>query len=192
MKSTVILSLVLLLAAPTFSLPVAEHTENEVQVISEDSEQPITASELVKRQIQPGLCIEWLYIMAFTSGVTHAGSDDSHEVSMRLVSGETQTVILPDRPGDDYLSHKGDLWKLSFVDNFRFSDTCVQLSEIASIALEEHSNDGWNIDSVVTFFRDDSSTGNDFHLASVDMDVFQWIDGDDLQSHRRFELNLVI
>ena len=54
MKSTVILSLVLLLAAPTFSLPVAEHTENEVQVISEDSEQPITASELVKRQIQPG------------------------------------------------------------------------------------------------------------------------------------------
>lgn len=139
-----------------------------------------------------GLCIEWLYIMAFTSGVTHAGSDDSHEVSMRLVSGETQTVILPDRPGDDYLSHKGDLWKLSFVDNFRFSDTCVQLSEIASIALEEHSNDGWNIDSVVTFFRDDSSTGNDFHLASVDMDVFQWIDGDDLQSHRRFELNLVI
>ena len=86
---------------------------------------------------------------------------------MRLKSGETRTVILPNLPGDDYLSHKGDLWKISFRNQFHFRDGCVRLSEIASIALEEHNNDGWNIDSVVTFFRDDRSTGNDFHLATV-------------------------
>ena len=56
MKAMVILSLVLLLAAPMFSLPIAEQTEDEVQVISslpEDSEQPIMDSKLVKRDIQP-------------------------------------------------------------------------------------------------------------------------------------------
>ena len=131
--------------------------------------------------------------MAFTSGVRNAGSDQGHEVSMRLVSGETRTALLPDLPGNDYLSNKGDLWKLNLASRFHFTDSCVQLSDIASIAIEQRSNDGWNIDSIVTFFKDNRHIiRDDFHLATVDMDVNQWIDGDAHHTHRRFELNLVI
>ena len=129
--------------------------------------------------------------MAFTSGVADGGADSGHEVSMRLTSGETRSVILPDLPGDDYLAHKGDLWKLHIHNDFHFGG-CIYISQIASIALQEHSNDGWNVDSIVTFFRDDHDGGPSYHVATMDVDVNRWIDGDGHHSHQHFELTLVI
>ena len=58
MKSTVILSSVLLLvllAAPMFSLPTVEKSENELQQISDDLKQPVIDNELMKRDISPGM-----------------------------------------------------------------------------------------------------------------------------------------
>ena len=52
--------------------------------------------------------------------------------------------------------------------------------------------DAWNIQSVLTVLK----AGGDYELATVDIDVFPWIDGNENQagepSVRRFELNLLL
>lgn len=124
--------------------------------------------------------------MAFTSGVAHAGSDNGHSVQVRLSGGQTRHVRLYDRPGDDMLAHKGDLWKISFS-SFGFSDSCIQIGEIQQVAITERSNDGWNIESIVTLVKD-SSGG--VQTLTQDLDVYRWIDGNDHYSHRRLDLTL--
>ena len=52
--------------------------------------------------------------MAFTSGVANAGSDAGHTVEIQA-SGVVRNLQLYDRPGNDMLSHKGDLWKIFFL-----------------------------------------------------------------------------
>ena len=136
--------------------------------------------------LHTGACLEYLYILAFTSGLTHAGSDDGHEAELRA-AGQTRHVALPDRPGDDYLENKGDLWKLSLTNHFQFTE-CIHLSDVEGIAITEHSNDGWHIESIVTLF----GSGTCYQLATTDFDANRWIDGDDKPSKRRFELNLWI
>lgn len=127
--------------------------------------------------------------MAHTSGIASAGADAGHDVEMR-VSGQTRSVRLPNLPGDDYLEHKGDLWKLNLRDHFGFGG-CVRKGDIEYIALEEHSNDGWNIDSIITILRDDHAYGRDYQVATMDMDIFRWIDGDSHSDRRRFELTRI-
>jgi len=124
--------------------------------------------------------------MGFTSGLKHAGSDTSHEIEIR-VNGHTYKSNLPDLPGDDYLSNKGDLWKMSLGTNFRITK-CVTPDMVEYIAIEENGNDGWNIDSIVTFFVFDKYYSM---LATVDLDVYRWIDGDGNIAHKRFELTRV-
>ena len=218
MKPTaLIVSLVLLLtvvADLVCSLPTAENDPQQNSELLSDLKGPIEP-----RDINPSMfyvpatglhikaasnlsiylpisdnCIDWLYIMAFTSGVPDGGSDGVHVVEMR-VSGETRPitrpVTLPNLPGDEYFPHKGDLWKLNLQNDFHFT-SCVQLHEIEYIAIEEHNNDGWNIDSIVTILRDDAGGAKYYQLATVDMDINRWIDGDGHYDHRRFELTLVI
>ncbi len=127
-----------------------------------------------------------LYILAFTSDLDHAGSDKSHEVAMS-VNGIVGSTILPNLPGDDYLKNKGDLWKLGISSHFHFKG-CVKKGAIDWIDVVEHSNDGWNIDSIVTFLRDGSS----YEVATIDFNVYRWIDGNGAQSHKRFRLNKVL
>ena len=135
--------------------------------------------------------------MAFTSDVTAAGAVDTagHKVSIKLKTGESRSSVLPNLPGADYQFHKGDLWKLNLRTHFLFRDDCVQFSEIESIAMEQNDNDGWNIASIATFYRDDHYAGSAFQLATLDMDVNRWIDGDGgpgrTLSAPRFELSLV-
>ena len=221
MQSTVILSSALLLAflaAPVLSLsvPTAKRSANELQLISKIPDQPVD-SELAKRDINPGEysslcylspkhvinvcqfssdnCVDWLYIMAFTSGVTNADVVDtaSHNVSIKLKTGESRSSVLPNLPGDDYQLNKGDLWKLNLRTHFLFRDDCIQFSEIESIAIEQNDNDGWNIASIATFYRDDHYAGSAFQIATLDMDVNRWIDGNGAHSYSslRFELSLV-
>ena len=139
----------------------------------------------------PAVCVDYLYILAFTSGVHAAQTAERHEVELRAAS-QTRHIVLPDRPVGDYTPNKGDLWKIPISDfGFSLPGQCILLTDVKEIAITERSNDGWNIDSIVTFLRSGDST-YDFHLASVDIDVFRWIDGNSAHAHRRFELNLVI
>ena len=131
----------------------------------------------------PSACLRSLYIMAFTSGHVHGGSDTSHAVEMR-VNGVTRKRVLYDRPGDDMFNHKGDLWKINFS-HFGFTDRCIRLSEIDALYIVENNDDGWNIVSVATFVED---VHGGVQVLTQDLEVNRWIDGDGLPSHRRFKL----
>ena len=104
---------------------------------------------------------------------------------MRTAS-ETRSVRLYNRPGDDYYSHKGDLWKIPISD-FHFSDGSITVSEIIGIAITERSTDGWHIESIVTFMK----SGSDYQLLSEDFEVNRWIDQNSGASNRRLDLTLV-
>ena len=121
--------------------------------------------------------------MGFTSGLANAGSDDAHSIEVRA-SGITKRALLPDLPAKDYMKNKGDLWivpisRLGFVG-------CIRKANIETIAIEESGNDGWNIESMVTFVR----SGSSYELATMDFHVNKWIDGNGLSSHHRLDLTL--
>ena len=109
-------------------------------------------------------------------------SDTSHSVQLDS-NGVVRTRSLYDRPGDDYLSNKGDLWSFSFS-SFGFS--CVRISDIDRVSIVESANDGWNIETIVTLVSDSSSR---LQVLTRDFDVYRWIDGDGAASHRRFDLS---
>ena len=123
--------------------------------------------------------------MAFTSGVDDAGSDTSHIIEVQTI-GQVRNLVLYDRPGDDMQKNKGDLWKINFSD-FGFTDGCITIDEISGASIVENGNDGWNIDSIVTLVKDDDGG---VEVLTQDLDVFRWIDGDDLPQYRRFDLTL--
>ena len=54
---------------------------------------------------------------------------------------------LYDRPGDDYMPNKGDLWELSL-------SGCIRVPELQSVSIVENGNDGWNIESIMTLVSD--------------------------------------
>ena len=118
--------------------------------------------------------------MAFTSGASDAGSDSTHVVEVQLTSGQVRCLPLYDRPGDDMLSHKGDLWKISFTD-FHFTDGCITIQEISGVAIKEGGNDGWQIDSIATFVKD---VYGGSQLLTQNLDAFRWIDDNGAYSSR--------
>ena len=94
--------------------------------------------------------------------------------------------MFADLPGDDRMYRKGDLWKFS-MSAFHGIPSCVRKSSISEIAIEEYTNDGWNIDSVITIFK----AGSTYEVATMDMDAYQWVDGDHHPSRRRFVLTKI-
>ena len=127
-------------------------------------------------------CLDKLYIMAFTSGRRNAGSDDGHAIEI-LAGGRVRSLRLYDRPGNDYYPHKGDLWKYNIA-SFHFPFSCLTISNIQRVSIIENSNDGWNIDSIVTLV---GARGR-FQVLTQNLDVNRWIDGNDHHTHRRFTL----
>ena len=131
-----------------------------------------------------GTCLTLLYIIAFTSGITNGQSDTSHSIQLES-NGVVQTVsLIYNRPGDDYQSHKGDLWSMRFS-SFHFSDSCIRIPEIQRVSLVESGNDGWNIQTIVTLV----SGSNRLQVLTQDFSVNRWIDGDRGASYRRFDLS---
>ena len=130
-----------------------------------------------------GTCLTSLYIIAFTSGVTHGQSDTSHSIQLES-NGVVRTISLYDRPGDDFQSHKGDLWSMHFS-SFHFSDSCIRIPEIQRVSLVENGNDGWNIKTIVTLVNG----SNRLQVLTQDFNVNRWIDGDEDLSYRRFDLS---
>ena len=129
-------------------------------------------------------CLSKLYLMAFTSGASHAGSDTSHSIQVQLGGHKVGTLQLYDRPGDDMLGNKGDLWKINFSD-FHLLKSCITIDDIKKVSIVESGNDGWNIDSVVTLVKDFQGR---VQILTQDLDVYRWIDGDGSQSHKHFDL----
>lgn len=70
-------------------------------------------------------------MMAHTSDLPSADSDDGHAIRV-VAAGQTRQISLPNlQPGDDQTLNKGDLWKLDFVNDFGFSsNTCIKYSSI--------------------------------------------------------------
>ena len=116
--------------------------------------------------------------MAFTSGVSGANSDSSHSIQLQY-NGVMKTMDLYDRPGDDYLSNKGDLWELSL-------SGCIKFPEIQGVSVVENGNDGWNIGSIVTLVSDSTN----IQVLTQDFDMNCWIDGDGSTSHKQLDLTL--
>ncbi len=136
-------------------------------------------------------CVDYLYVMAHTASHNNAGTNEEHEIEM-VANGQTRLYMLedPQAPADGYERFKGDLWKINLKNDFGFTG-CVNKGDIVSIAIEEHGNDGWKIDSIITILRDNYLGGTDYEVATVDMDANRWIEGDVI-THRRFELNLIV
>ena len=132
-------------------------------------------------------CIHYLYVMAHTSDARYGGADSSHRIELRI-TGATKSTALPDLPGDDYFTSKGDLWKLSIKDHFGLSG-CITKTNIKGIAVLAGSNDGWHIDSIVTYV---AVNRNNWELSSVNFGANRWVDGDSSNYKKRFELNLVL
>ena len=76
-------------------------------------------------------CLDKIYVMAFTSDLPTADSDDGHAIRV-VGAGQGRQISLPDlQPGDDQSQNKGDLWKLDFVDDFSSSsNTCLKYGSI--------------------------------------------------------------
>ena len=135
-------------------------------------------------------CLTKLYVMAFTSGVnggdTTATACGTHSIELQT-SRHVWSLQLYNRPGEDTVLNKGDLWKIPISD-FHFSNnSCVTISNISGVALTERNNDGWHIDSVVTLVKD---TAGGVQVLTQDLDANRWVDGDNGPLNRRFELTL--
>ena len=122
--------------------------------------------------------------MAFTSGEPCSSSDTGHGIQLQSGS-EENAILLPDRPGDDYESNKGDLWDIS-LSSFGFSDDCMTINEIQRVSIVARGSDGWNIGSIVTLVRDSI---NNIQVLSQDFSVNRWIDSD-VTSQRQLDLTL--
>jgi hypothetical protein len=130
-----------------------------------------------------GACLDTLHIMAFTSGLSGAGSGSGHRVELQA-SGYTSSQLLYDRPGNDAMVNKGDHWILSIL-SFHIPDSCVTMQDITGVAITQSSTDGWNIESIVTIVRDISDR---YQLLTRDIGANRWVDGNGPTSHRRFVL----
>lgn len=78
------------------------------------------------------------------------------------------------------------MWKLSLETDIGFTE-CITLKDIQSMSIQEDSDDGWRIDSIVTFLVVDPYY---WAMSSADFDVNRWIDEDSNSSAREFILTL--
>ena len=120
-------------------------------------------------------------------GLIAAGSDDSPKLAIELKNGETKTIVLYDRPGDDMLANKGDLWTLT-IDSFEFEQSCIRKKDIAKVTIKERGSDGLNIESITTVLR---RAQDEYTVVTADIGVNRWIDADDKPEYRSFDLTIV-
>ena len=121
--------------------------------------------------------------MAFTGGSEFALTNDPPYIEL-TVGDEVRAVQLPIVTGLEFQINKGDIWAIDLA-QFGFTDTCIKQLDVDGIAVLEGGTDGWLINSIVTFLRDDDGS---YSLLSSDIDV--WIDGNGGEGQQRFDLTL--
>ena len=127
-------------------------------------------------------CLNWIYVWAFTSGIDDAGSDDSHKI-MLYDQGISRQVTLPNLPGNDMESSKGDLWKIPMSSFGVFPDVCVTPRHLDGLSIHAGGGDGWNIRSIIT--TGILNNGMDFFL-TADLEVYRWVDSGDVYAADKF------
>lgn len=133
-------------------------------------------------------CILSLHVMGITSKLPGAGTNDNaHRIELKVKQRSAIIKYLPDNPRDDYWPGKGTLWMLGMRSFFGLTG-CIKRSDITGIAIVEGNNDGWNIESILTYAI---YTSRRYLLTSVDWDANKWIDGDSRPEDERFQLALV-
>lgn len=84
------------------------------------------------------------------------------------------------------------MWKLYFHDTGDHYglgfEGCVERRHLRSIGIEEGSDDGWWIESILTLVCSDGMC----MLLSIDLHVNRWIDGNSGPEARCFMLNTII
>ena len=80
------------------------------------------------------------------------------------------------------------MWKMSLSSFWTGFSGCITFNDVEGVAIIAANDDGWNIDSIVTFARD---SANNFQLNTQNFEVYRWVDGDGAVSHKRFDLKLV-
>ena len=88
--------------------------------------------------------------MAQTSLLLYSQNNGQHRIVLQA-GGITRSTFLP-TPSGGIIQGKGNLWKLSSETDIGFTE-CIKLKDIqyTSIHIQEDDNDGWRIDSIVTF-----------------------------------------
>lgn len=128
--------------------------------------------------------------MAFTSGGSDADvlDDSPHAVEVRLVNNQVEMLTLQVSGINEYTLNKGDLWEFDFSE-FGFSQSCITNEDVDRVSIVADSTDGWTIQSIVTFVRDDE---NNELLLTKDFDVNRRIDSNSANTaDRRFALTMV-
>ncbi len=125
--------------------------------------------------------------MAFTSNYFYARvTHGTHKVTVRVKSA-TKSILLKNQIRtqghyvDAFMRNKGDMWTYKFSD-FGFPYSCIKIGDIKSIAIDAHSPDGWNIESITTLVKD---TEGGYALLTSDLGVNRWVD---TGKHKHFEL----
>ncbi len=111
-----------------------------------------------------------------SSGAANALAIGSYDVEISFVGGEKQRVHLPDIP----LQNQAKLYSFALKD-------CFTIFDVTNITLIAVSTDGWNIQSIVTYFVDDKGR---YFSGSIDRNVYSWVDHKDKPEHKSFVLNL--
>ena len=124
-----------------------------------------------------------LYVIAFTSIQSTAGSDTPRREVQIQYNGTVQSLNLYDRFGAiDYQSGKGDMWKFSLAEY-----GCIIISSIQRVSVVQKGNGTWNIESIVTLVENSS---NIIQLLTRDFNVYRWINStsDGNSSQGQFDL----
>ena len=145
------------------------------------------AAENVEYQLSltttTGSCINYLHVVAYTSNVGNSATTGNHTVELKA-DGLVKTAAISNIPNE----LRGKLWSLSLAGDFGFNG-CIRKKDVQGIAILAYSNDGWNIESILTYV---SGNYYDSELSSADWDVNRWVDNNSSGSSKRFDLNLVI
>ena len=138
-------------------------------------------------------CIDTIYLMAFTSGLLHAESDDSPWLCVFLTDGEMREVRFPDLPSDEFVQNKGDLYSFP-IRSFGFSDIwCTKKNEISRVVIRNGGTNAWNIESIVTMIENMAPSGRigEYFLLTADFHINSWIDGYGEPHHAQIDLTMV-
>ena len=111
--------------------------------------------------------------MAFTSGSSDAGSDDSPYLFLYLFTNEHSSARFSDRPGNDMSKNKGDFWIFNLYTDLGLSDSCITKDDVQSIVIHNGGNDGWKIESVMTTL----ASGTQYTVVTADIHLNKWVDG---------------
>ena len=124
--------------------------------------------------------------MAFTTTDKSAGSRNLPSLSVRLNSGDEETLEFPNLNVNEQTKGKGDLWEFKIA-RFDFkTDNCITKSDISEVTIHNGGDDGWQIESVVTVLHG----GLSFDVVTADMHVNRWIDGNDEPYRQIYDLTI--